>query len=114
MNGPRISSTTAGAMIVLAVIIDVLQLGVSALVLIPFIGFVLAMLLGPFISFIAAVIFGIWFSSCGLSLLQERRTLGFLGTILGEIVPFLGAIPWWTFFISFTVISERLKSGKAA
>ncbi len=99
MSTERISKSTGTWMIICAAVIDFVQF---LLVLIPFIGW----LFGMFISVIASFLFGIWFSHYGVSLMSSKRVLGFLGTILGEWIPFIGAAPLWSCLVAFTVITE--------
>ena len=98
MNTSRISLATGALMIALAVLIDFAQFVLD----IAIVGFIL----DSFITVIAAFIFGIWFSHVGVSLMHPKRVLGFLGTILGELIPGIDAIPFWTFNIATTVIRE--------
>jgi hypothetical protein len=100
MEAPKISRGMGKAMILFAFVIDAIQF---ALTLIPFVGWVFALIVG----FLAAMIFGIWCSHLGISLMDSKRSFGFLGTILGELVPFINGMWWWTVFISYTVITER-------
>lgn len=93
---------TGGLMIAVAVGFDSLQfLGDIA-----YIGFILDSL----VSFIASIIYGIWFSHHDISLMGPDRALGFLGTILGELVPGVNALPFFTFYITSTVIREWASS----
>ena len=99
MSTQRIGPTTGKLMIAVAVAVDLVQF---LLVLIPFIGW----LFGMMISVIASFLFGIWFSHHGVSLMSSKRVLGFLGTMLGEWIPFIGGVPLWSCLVAFTVIQE--------
>lgn len=99
MNTGRISSATGWFMIACAALVDGIQF---LLVLIPFIGWVL----GWFLTIIAAFLFGIWFSHHGVSMMSPKRILGFGGTLLGEILPFINGAPFWTSLVVYTVINE--------
>lgn len=99
MSTERISTSTGGWMIISAALIDFIQF---LLVLIPFIGWAL----GWLASVIASFMFGMWFSHHDVSLMSSKRILGFLGTLLGEWVPFINAAPLWTCLVAFTVVSE--------
>lgn len=114
MNYSRISKSAGWSLIIAAVLVDLTQFFVTFLALIPFIGFVLVFAVNIIISACAFIIFGIWFSHLGLSLLESRRALGTLGTILGETVPFVNSMLWWTCLITYIVISEwRKPEGQA-
>lgn len=86
-------------MIACAALIDFMQF---LLALIPFIGG----FLGMFLSVISMFLFGIWFSHEDVSLMSSKRVMGFLSTIVGEAIPYVDAIPFWTGLVSFTVINE--------
>ena len=103
MSTERISTSTGGWMITCAALIDSIQF---LLVLIPFIGWALGWLM----SVTASFMFGMWFSHHGLSLMSSKRVFGFLGTILGEWIPFINAAPLWTALVTFTVVSEWRRS----
>jgi len=105
MNTERVGSVTGKFMIAIAVLVDITQF---LLVLIPFVGWLLGMVL----SIVASFLFGIWFSHHGVSLMSSKRVLGFLGTMVGEWIPFISAAPFWTCLVAFTVIQEwRLPKG---
>ena len=86
-------------MITCAALIDFLQF---LFALIPFVGGIF----GMFLSVIASFLFGIWFSHEDVSLMSSKRIMGFLSTILGEAIPYVDAIPFWTGLVAFTVINE--------
>ena len=98
MNTERISLAGGGTMILFAVATDVVQF----LLMIPLIG----LLLNSFISIVAAMGFGLAFSHYDMSLMSPDRVLGFGATIVGEVVPAVDAIPFWTFLVARTVVSE--------
>ncbi|OGG51013.1 hypothetical protein A2763_00205 [Candidatus Kaiserbacteria bacterium RIFCSPHIGHO2_01_FULL_54_36] len=99
MNTSRISLATGGLMIACAIVIDSFQF---LLDLIPFVGWALAW----FVSIVAALVFGIWLSHHDVSMMHHKRALRFLGTMLGEFIPVVNAIPLWTGSITYTVIQE--------
>ncbi len=109
MNYSRISKTTGIALIVAATLVDLAQFFATFLALIPFIGFVIVFAANTLISVCALIFFGICFSHVGVSLLDSRRALGTLGTILGEAVPFINSMLWWTCLVSYIVITEWRK-----
>ncbi|PIR84180.1 hypothetical protein COU18_00285 [Candidatus Kaiserbacteria bacterium CG10_big_fil_rev_8_21_14_0_10_51_14] len=99
MNTSKISGGTGGVMICFAMVVDGMQ---GLITLIPFIGFLIA----PVMSIFAALLFGIWFSHNDVSMMDPKRVLGFGGTILGEVMPIVNVIPFWTGNITYTVIQE--------
>ena len=104
MSTQHISSTTGKRMIAVAAVIDLIQFG---LVLIPIIGWVV----GSIMSALTAALFGMWFSSRDVGLMQPERVLGFGGTILGELIPFIGGgAPFWTCLITYNVLREWARS----
>lgn len=106
MNPSRISREVGIMMIVVAFVIDCIQALVTLLAAVPFIGFAIVAAVNFLISFVTAMLFGIWCSHMGVSLLSAKRSLGFLSTIVGESIPFVDGMFWWTIFISYTVITE--------
>ncbi len=98
MNTERISITGGATMIMFAVATDILQF----LLMIPLVG----LILNTFISIVAAMGFGLAFSHYDTSLMSHERVLGFGGTIVGEVVPVVDGIPFWTFLVARTVITE--------
>ena len=100
MNDRKISLAQGIPMIVIAGVIDLIQF---LLTLIPFVGWLLASI----VSICAAFIFGIWFSRLGMSMLDPKRILGTLGTMLGETIPIINAFPMWTARVTYTIITER-------
>ena len=85
---PKISFGGAAFMIAFAVIID----GVQAFLTWTVIGIVFT----PFISIIALIVLGLSFAHYGTGMFKSRE-LGWIGTVVGELVPGLNALPIWTF-----------------
>jgi hypothetical protein len=106
MDAPRIDRATGITMIVVAVVFDTAQFFMT---FIPFIGWILS----SFISIFATFTFGIWCSHLKMSLLDSKRALGFLGTLVGETVPFINGMWWWTILITYTVLSEWGRKSKS-
>lgn len=106
MDGPRISKSTGGIMIACAVFVDLAQFLITLLAAIPLVGIIIVAVINPIISFAASMIFGIWCSHLGMSLMNGKRVLGFLGTLGAEVIPFIDSFPWWTCLIAYTVITE--------
>ena len=103
MSTQHISSTTGKWMIAVAAVIDLIQFG---LVFIPIIGWVV----GSIVSALTALLFGMWFSNHDVGLMKPERVLGFGGTILGELTPFIGGgAPFWTCLITYNVLREWMK-----
>ncbi len=50
-----------------------------------------------------------WFSHHGISVVASKRALGFGGTIIGEFIPLLNALPLWTAFVVITALKNRVK-----
>jgi hypothetical protein len=99
MNTSRISLVGGGLMIAFAGLVDFIQF---LFTFIPFIG----MFLSSMVTFVVALIFGIWFSHNEMSMMDPKRILRFLGTMLGEFTPGINAVPIWTGSVSYTVIQE--------
>lgn len=87
-----------GLLIAVAFLVDVVQ----GLLTYAIIGF----FLDTFISIFASVAFGISFSHYGVSLMDDRRVARFLATIVGEMIPGLNVVLWWTALVSYTVYEE--------
>ena len=95
MGKRKISSTTAGILVVFAFIIDATKTVVE---LIPLVGIILSMLA----DFVAVIIFSIWLSHLECSLWSPKNAGGtIIATALGTI------LPTWTVRISSLVLSER-------
>lgn len=100
MNERKVGLGAAALLILVAGAIDLFQFLIT---LIPFVGW----LITPIISICAAIIFGFWFSYLGIPMLDPKRVLGTLGTMLGEMVPIINAFPMWTARVTYTIINER-------
>jgi len=99
MNTSRVSLFGGGLMMAVAGLFDGIQF---LLALIPFIG----IFLSSVVTVVAALVFGIWFSHNDMSIMDPKRALRFLGTMLGEFIPGVNAIPIWTSSVTYTVIQE--------
>ena len=93
-----LKSTTVVLMIAVALFFDALQ----ALLTFIFMGW----LAGIF----AGLTFYLWFKIHGISFMKPKRLMAFGGASLIEIIPFLSALPAWTFAVSYLAISSKLKS----
>jgi hypothetical protein len=80
----------AGAMIFMAVILDIIQFFIS---FIPFIGFIIA----PCIGIIAAVFFGLWFAAMGVNYFGGKKAhlkiIAIMGASVSEIIPLFDMLP---------------------
>lgn len=102
----KISVIEGSVLVFLAAVVDLLQLFVSFLSLIPVTPF-LGLILNKIVAVIAYIFFALWFVIRGLGVI--RLTGGFFGELLP--IPFLSALPFWTGMILWEVIKDR-KIGK--
>ncbi|MDO8576443.1 MAG: hypothetical protein Q7R90_03950 [bacterium] len=98
MNTEKISLAAGGTLIASAVVFDIIQF----LLVLPWIG----LLVNSIISIFAAMFFGMSFSHYDMSIMSPERFLGFGGTMVGEVIPGVDIIPFWTVFVARTVIHE--------
>ena len=94
MNTERISYTTGGFLIGVAVLVDILDF----ILALGFFGFIID---AP-----ATLFFGIAFSHVGVSMMDGDRVLKFLSTSLIEAVPIFDDFPAWTYTVASTVWRE--------
>lgn len=96
----KISNTTFGLMIVVAVFVDLIQLLLN---LIPVIGWII--IWG--VNILAWMTFYVWFKTKGVSLSKPTRILGFLGSFFIELIPIINVLPASTLMVVLTVSSSR-------
>ena len=88
----RIDNVTAGLMITVAVIFDILSL-------IP--------LLNILVDIIAWLIFGLWFTLRGISFLNPRRFATFAVSFIVGLIPILSILPELTLAIIATILMVK-------
>jgi|GEM_PF-5131395 len=92
-----------------ALIIDGLQVVVSLLSLLPFVGFVLSYVLGVTLNILAFLLFGFWFSVLGVCIFRSYP-LHFIVAIILENVPLFNFVPGWWGFVSYIIDRENAKA----
>ena len=102
MSRRSIGLGTAFMMVFMALLVDGTQ-GFLSWILVGF-------FVNPIIDVCVAMMFGIWFSHHGVSMMSAKNIAPFLGTIVGEFLPFISALPLWTFYIIFALIRNRVKT----
>lgn len=108
MSTRRVSTIAATALIAVAILVDGLQFLITLFALLPIVGPVLSFALGLVVSILAMFLFGIWFSHLNVSL-TSRYPLGFIVTIVLELVPVVSTSPAWTWFVVKTIVQERIR-----
>ncbi len=98
-----IGNGTAVALIVTALLTDGLQAILTFLIV--------GIFLNPFIDVVAGFIFYVIMSHHGKALVS-RRAVSMVVTALGEIVPIVNALPLWTGFAIYTVVSDRIRHAR--
>lgn len=101
-NKKRINAITAGAMIFVALALDLSGLLLDTL-------FFFAPIFGFIISFIAWILFAIWFLLLGIGLLSARRLAAFGSGIVIEAVPVLNMLPGITVSVVAIIIMVKLE-----
>lgn len=100
--GHKVGNVTAGAMVAVAVVIDILQ-GLLTLT-------VLGSVVSLFISLIAGFGFWLWFAILGVSYLSKgagKKIALSAATFVIELIPFVNAIPAMTVSVLGIIIIER-------
>ena len=102
----RIGNVVAGLMIGIAGLMDGLQFLIN---FIPILG----QLISLFISFFLLAGFGIWFLLLGVNYFSGRKAgikiVASLGSVIGEIVPLVSALPILTAGVIGVIIASRLE-----
>ncbi len=111
----KIDRLTQMSMIVVALIVDVLQLLVGLLHFLPVVGNIVATFINIFISILAVLTFYIWFAIKGVNILGGRKTTSKAITtsisIFIEMIPVLKLLPAWSFWAWRMTTISRLKEG---
>ena len=87
-------------MLTFAGFIDGFQIILS---LIPFVGWFISSVVG----FFASIVLGLMFSHFGMSVMNPKNVLGFLGTLIGEIIPIVDLLPLWSMMTFTMIVSNR-------
>lgn len=102
-----ITKTDTALMIATAAIVDLLQLFMTALHLIPFVGSALEIIISPFVTLFAFLTFYVWFKIKGITFERPSQALRFGGGTLIEFMPIIDALPAWTLTVWLTTRGER-------
>lgn len=101
----KITGIMAAMLITVAVIFDGVQFVAEWLNVIPILGTIAAQVITKGIDIVAILGFYIWLKSLNVSFADPKRAIRFFGAFLGELIPILDALPFWTIGIFFTVAS---------
>lgn len=91
-----IESGTAAMMFAVAFVIDMFQAILDFLLI--------GMFISPFVDLVAALIFGIWFFHKNV-----KAGMGVFATAILEFIPGVNAIPGWTGYVTYKIITSRKK-----
>lgn len=109
----RVGSWTAGLLISVALLIDLLQFLVSFLHVIPWAGNAIAFVVGTFLSFVAYISLGVWFALLGINYFTGKRAALKILTILAtfgiELIPLLNMIPAITAGVITMIMVSRME-----
>ena len=106
----RISPLSKVALIVIAALFDLAELGINLLHLIPFIGSAAAIVLGLVLSIATPIIFGIWFLLLGVGFTTPARAgTGALATLI-EFIPGLNILPATTIGVITIILLVELEA----
>lgn len=92
-----LKSTTVVLMIVVALFFDALQALFTPL------------FLGWAVGIFAGLTFWLWFKMHDISFMKPKRFMAFSGSAIVEVIPFLSAIPAWTFAVAYLALSSKLQ-----
>lgn len=106
---PRIGFGTAFLMVILALFLDSSQVVFGVIGLIPLIGNIIGSLLSFFVGFFAWLSFYTWFKMHNVSFMRPQRLIALLGAGFVELVPYLNALPAWTFAVLFLIANTRIE-----
>lgn len=95
-----VSFFTAAVMILLAVVVDFVQVGIN---LIPPVGLVLGLVFNPIIDLLVFVIYYFIFRSQGINTLQGKNFLGSVVAFVSELVSD-SILPGWTIWVILTLL----------
>ncbi|MEW5907754.1 MAG: hypothetical protein AB1643_01035 [Patescibacteria group bacterium] len=101
----RISNITAILIIIVALLYDGLDALISLLQAIPVIGGVIAIFFGSILDIWAWLTFYVWFKVKGVSLSDSiARAICYNAGLLLELIPVLGALPFWTLSVIIMIL----------
>lgn len=109
----RVGNLSAGFIVGLAIIFDLIQILVSFLHVIPFVGNAIAVVVAWFVAVVALLIFGLWFWWLGVNYFTGKRAglklLAVFGTFVIELVPLVDALPAITAGVVLVIIASRVE-----
>ena len=97
MRPQRIDNITAGLMIAVAVVLDLISL-------IPFVNLISGLA--------ATLIFGLWFFFRGVGFVNPRRIATWAAGLIVEAIPFLSILPGLTIAVTATIVMIKLEDKK--
>jgi|GEM_PF-3605524 hypothetical protein len=100
----RVSVAEMGLMIAVAIVFDLIDLAIDLLSL----GTVGA-IISPFLTVFAYLIFGFWFLYKGIPIGTPKNFIAFNGSLLIELIPYLGDLPVLTGAVVRILIMVRLE-----
>lgn len=107
----RVGVITAGFMVGIALLFDLLQFLFSMLHVIPFIGTQIAIGVTWFITVLALGIFGLWFTLLGVKYFTgkqvQAKLVALFGPIALELIPLVGALPAITAGVVVLIVISR-------
>jgi len=112
----RITKTTGGLMMSVALVIDGIQLLVGLLHFIPAIGNAIAAIINIIISFFAAGLFLLWFRIKGVKVIFGKKMgtkmASTIVSLIIEMIPVVKLLPGWTFWVWRMLVISRVQETK--
>ncbi len=112
----RITKTTGGLMMSVALVIDGVQLLVGLLHFIPAIGNAIAAIINIIISFFAAGLFLLWFRIKGVKVIFGKKMgskmTSTIVSLVVEMIPLIKLLPGWTFWVWRMLVISRVQETK--
>ncbi|MDQ3089728.1 MAG: hypothetical protein M3Q24_01065 [bacterium] len=101
-DSKKLSQTTSGLMIAVAVFFDAFQLIIN---LIPVLGQIISVVIG----FFAFLTFYFWFSSKGVKFATPKRGGILGGGFIVEMIPIINMLPAWTLAVVLIILDQKKK-----
>ncbi len=103
----KLTTLTAGLMITVAVIFDIIQALLDLLHFIPLVGNIFAIISTSLLSVFAWLTFYLWMKIKGIDFASPKRSLSLGGGFIFELIPILNALPGWTLAVILIIGSMR-------
>ena len=89
---------TMAGMLIVAILIDILQIAIN---LFPLVGFLIGFLINPLINLVALVVFWLWFRIEHVDIFGGKNASAILADLVIEITPGFDLLPAWTLWVCY-------------